>query len=196
MNGVKLRSTIYMAVLIAALVAGALLHRQFDKPRDVDAREIVLGVLRTVPRSFLVVLTQETMAVNHRDDGNWLLGPRRGQSSILVRIHWGVDLGKIGRGDIEVAGNRVVVRLPEPEILDQVPDLDTWRYVGKRTPLQIILDGALGRSLEIELLMAIKGSLPRYGPDDYNARRAAIVDRLNHGVGDLFDGQGLDVEFR
>ena len=185
-----------MAVLVAALVAGALLHRQFDHPRDVDAREIVLGVLRTVPKSFLVALTQETMAVARRDDGNWLLGPRRGQSSILVRIHWGVDLGKIGRDDIEVAGNRVVVRLPEPEILDQVPDLDTWSFVGKRTPLQIIRDGALGRSLEIELLMGIKGSLPQYGPDDYNAQRAAIVARLNAQAGDLFRAMGLTVEFR
>lgn len=185
-----------MAALIAALVAGALLHRQFDKPRDIDTREIVLGVLRTVPKSFLVVLTQETMAVSHQDDGDWLLGPHRGQASILVRIHWGVDLGKIGHEDIELAGSRVVVKLPEPEILDQVPDLNTWSFVGKRTPLQFFRDGALGRSLEIELLMGIKGSLPQYGPNDYNTQRAAIVGRLNHLAGELFKAKNLNVEFR
>jgi hypothetical protein len=189
-----LKNSIFAAALAAALAAGVFLTMRFG-PTDDEKREVVVKVLGTVPRSFLVVLTQESLVVTHRRGGNWYLGKRRGQSSMVVRVHWGVDLAKVGRTDIAVSGNRVVVRLPAPEILDQAPDLDTWRYVTKRSGLQVIRDAARGRSLERELLRDVQNAFPHYRPADFDVQRLAILDRLNRSAASLFAGTGLDVRF-
>ena len=83
-------------------------------PDEAEVRELVITVLQTVPRSFIVLETHQTVVVAHRNRGSWLMGTRRGQSSINVRIHGGVDLKKVSATDIRVDARdvRIQARIP------------------------------------------------------------------------------------
>ena len=190
-----MRKLIFLISLAATLGAGAFLFMRYAGPTNDEKRDTVVRVLKSIPRSFLVVITHETLVVSHRDGGNWILGPRRGQSSITVRVHWGINLEKIVRNDINVSGRRITVKLPDPEVFDQSPDLLTWQYVGKRSGLFIIWDALCGQSLERELLMDVQRALPQYSQADFDIQRLAILDRLNRNAASIFDGTGLVVRF-
>ena len=180
-------------LLGAALMYG--LRASITGGDEVRARELVISVLRTVPRSFLVLLTDETIVVSHQDRSSWLMGTRKGQSAIEVRIHWGVDLEKIVRSDIIVDGSRVRVRLPDPEVFDVVPDLDSWRYTGKRSGLHVIADSVRGTSLEHELLRDVQRTVGPSRPGWREPPKQDLLDRINHQTARLFEDAGLDVRF-
>ena len=67
-------------------------------------RELAIATLKTVPQSFLVLQTDEQLALPTVDGGGWLLGPRRGQA-------W-QDLGHVivndDIGDIVHVGGAIV----------------------------------------------------------------------------------------
>ena len=185
--------TIPSAALL--LVAVLFFGSRYLAPAENETRELVISVLQTLPRSFLVLLTHETLAVTHRDRSTWLLGVRRGQSTLAIRIHWGVDLSKVKPGDIRVSGHHVTIRLPDPQILDVVPDLATWKFIGKRSGLHAAKDTIRGRSLESELLRDVQRAIPKYRSQDFHVQRLAIIDRLNRNTADLFADSGLSVKF-
>jgi hypothetical protein len=158
-------------------------------------RRIVLSLLRNVPTLFLATTRSEQLCVTQVDDSSWLWGTRKGMARLEVRTHLGVDLHKLSPDAIRVDGHNVVVRLPEPEVLDVVPDLSTWRYVSKASGLQHIRDAALGRSVHDELMALVQESLPRYRNATLYTDRATIADRLNREATNLFGPTGLTVKF-
>ena len=158
-------------------------------------RELAIATLKTVPQSFLVLQTDEQLALPTVDGGGWLLGPRRGQASVGVRCHWGCDLQTVSPADVEVAGSTVRIRLPSPALFDSAADLASWRFFGKRSLLQFFGDLATGRSLEAELLMLVPRAVPVPSPSDIELRRAIFVERLNRAAAGLFKAKGLAVEF-
>lgn len=164
-------------------------------PDEDQARETVLKVLQTLPRSFVVLQTQHTIVVSHRDRSSWLLGTSRGQSVMTIRIHAGVDLAKVTRSHIRVDGRDVRIRLPDPEVFDVVPDLDSWRYTGKRSGLQVVGDTVRGSSLEQRLMHDIQRAMRGYRTRKPDVDRDAMIARLNRQADDLFEGTGLSVRF-
>ena len=158
-------------------------------------RELAIATLKTVPQSFLVLQTEEHLALPTVDEGGWLLGPRRGQASVGVRCHWGCDLQTVSPSDVEVAGSTVRIRLPSPAIFDTAADLASWRFFGKRSGLQFLGDLATGRSLEGELLRLVPRAVPVPSPADVELRRAIFVERLNRAAAGLFKAKKLSVEF-
>lgn len=161
-----------------------------------DRRELVISILHTIPRSFLVVSTHESLAFSSEDSGNLLLGHRNGQAVINMRTHWGIDIARINAQDVQMDGHQVTVTIPVPEVLDSVPDLSSWRYVGKRSGLQALKDGVRGRSLEIDLLRNVHTAQLPLRESDAQTQRTAIVDRLNRDAAKLFDATGLSVTFK
>ncbi len=109
--------------------------------------------------------------------------------------HRGVDLQKLKPGAIRVDDQRVVVHLPEPEVLDVVSDLTTWRYASKASGLQHLRDSVRGRSVRDELMAMIQEALPRYRNATLYTDRASIADRLNREATNLFGPTGLSVKF-
>lgn len=158
-------------------------------------REVTISVLRQIPQSFLVLQTDEQLAMATVSDGGWILGPRIGQATATTRVHWGCDLGTIKPEDLDVAGLRVRVRLPNPAVLDTAIDPSSLRIFSKRSGLQVLCDLATGRSIERELVQLICCSPPDVSPGDVEVRRQTFADRLNRQAAALFSAKRLDVEF-
>ena len=158
-------------------------------------RELAIATLNSIPQSFLILQTEEQLALPTVDGGGWFLGPRRGQASVRVRAHWGCDLQRVSPNDVEVAGSTVRIRLPSPAIFDTAADLATWRFFGRRSGLQFLGDLATGHSLETELLKLVPRAVPHPSPADVELRRTLFVERLNRAAAGLFNAKGLAVEF-
>lgn len=187
----KIFPLIFFTLLIG--LGGYHLYRTIIPDED-EVRDLVIHVLQTVPRSFLVLETHHTIVVAHRNRSSWLLGTRRGQSSINVRIHGGVDAKKVTPADIRVDGRNVRIRLPAPEVLDVAPDIASWRYTGKRSGLWVVGDAVRGTSLEEDLLKDIERGIRRYA-SNYRFDRDTMIARINRQSSELFAGTGLSVLF-
>ena len=184
--------TIFLALCVAA---GLYLWQRSAGPTEDEMRELAIATLMTIPQSFLVLQTDEQLALPTVDEGGWLLGPRRGHASVRVRAHWGCNLQAVSSTDIEVAGSTVRIRLPAPTLFDTAADLASWRFFGRRSGLQFLGDMATGRSLETELLRLVPRAVPHPSPADVELRRAIFVERLNRSAAGLFKAKGLTVEF-
>ena len=184
-------------LLAIALIAtiGHVAYRIAHRPQAA-VRELTLATLRALPRTFLVLETQREVAVATVDDGGVLLGPRIGQATANRRTHYGIDVAMIGAEDVEVAGNRVLVALPNPTVFDSAIDPASVRMLSKRTGLQCLRDAATGRSIERELLDLLHEATPDCVGDDLRAQRDNFVERLNRQASGLFEAKGLDVRFR
>ena len=110
----------------------------------------------------LFALGHAERVTRHVDDRSWLWGTRQGMSDLNVRTYLGVDLAKLVPASIRVDDQHVVVYLPEPEVLDVVPDLASWKYVSKASGLQHLRDAVRGRSVRDELMALVQEALPRY----------------------------------
>ena len=110
----------------------------------------------------LFALGHAERVTHHVDDRSWLWGTRQGMSDLNVRTYLGVDLAKLVPASIRVDDQHVVVYLPEPEVLDVVPDLASWKYVSKASGLQHLRDAVRGRSVRDELMALVQEALPRY----------------------------------
>lgn len=190
-----MRKLIPLLLALAAIAAGAFLCLRHTGCTEDDARELTINLLRTIPKAFLILETDEQVALPVIDNGDWLLGPRRGQASIRLRSHWGCDLQSLSPADMEVSGSHVRIRLPAPALFDTAADLASWDFNGKRSGLQCIGDLAMGRSLESELLRIVHRAAPERSPGAAESRRAAFVHRLNREAAGLFRAKGLEVEF-
>ena len=116
-------------ILVSAAITAVALFALGHAERV--TRHVVLSILRSVPCLFLTTTRVEQLCVSHVDDSSWLWGTRQGMSHLNVRTYLGVDLAKLVPASIHVDDQHVVVYLPEPEVLDVVPDLASWKYVSK-----------------------------------------------------------------
>lgn len=184
-------------ILAVVLVAGCgILAYTLTQRAENAVRSLTVEILRSIPRSFLVLETQREVAMASVDGGSLLLGPRLGHATASRRTHVGLDLETIGPGDIEVSGRRVAVRIPSPTVLDSSLDSSTIRMFTKRSGFQLLRDLASGKSLERELLELLGKATPEFTGEDLRVQRQSFVDRLNRGAGEMFRDKGLAVEFR
>ena len=180
-------------ILVSAAITAVALFALGHAERV--TRHVVLSILRSVPCLFLTTTRVEQLCVTHVDDSSWLWGTRQGMSHLNVRTYLGVDLAKLVPASIHVDDQHVVVYLPEPEVLDVVPDLASWKYVSKSSGLQHLRDAVRGRSVRDELMTLVQEALPRYRNSTLYTDRATIVDRLNREATNLFGPTGLSVHF-
>lgn len=182
-------------LLLAVLVEGVLLYLRRDQPQEIDSRELVVQALRSIPRSFYVAITTESLAVSQDDSGTWILGVREGEGTIVVKTHYGFDLSKVDPSHVRVSGSRAIVTLPPTEIFDTSVDLATWHFVGKQSGLNLMADALSGRSLEARLLTSVRLPAQDDGAQASEVQRSMMLRRLNEHSRDLFRGTGLEVEF-
>ncbi|WP_047864600.1 DUF4230 domain-containing protein [Rubrobacter aplysinae] len=89
------------------------------------------------------------------ESGGFGLGPElfdnlRGESVVLIavgEVRAGVDLGRLGQGDVGAEDGRVTIDLPEPEILSAALDEDETRVYDRD---QGLLDFSADEELETE----------------------------------------------
>lgn len=184
--------TIAGTVLIGGCVALSL---YLPGCTEKSIQEVTISILRQIPCTFLVMQTDEELALATINNGGWLFGPRIGQATAKRRTHWGIDLQTVKPADVEVTGKKVRVMLPDPKVLDTALDFSTLRVFSKRSGFQLIGDLARGRSIEHELLEIVYRTPPQFSTDEIQTRRIVFVGRLNRGVAELFRAKRLDVEF-
>ncbi len=127
------------AIAIVALAMFAL--SRFDcgaAPVRVDEK-ITLSILRSEAMVFLVTRRIATQIVIEHEECDWL-GQWHGVLWATVRMHYGVDLKKIGADDIRRDGDTIIVRLPEPELLDLAIEPGSEGFLSKSTAAAKIKD--------------------------------------------------------
>ncbi|MFN5983716.1 MAG: DUF4230 domain-containing protein [Fluviicola sp.] len=103
--------------IITSLILFACGDSEAQKEREIfEVREV--GVLST---------TEYTLSkiVKWNDEGEWYKwGDRRILFSVRARVKAGVDLSKIGKGDIKEEGNKITINVPKAQVIsfDMDPD--------------------------------------------------------------------------
>lgn len=156
-----------------------------------------LEVLQREQLSFLVTDSIVTQTVVELKENNLLLGKREGYMIAKVTLYYGVDLSKITANDISREGRRIFITIPPPEELTFSVDLDTVRYLTKRSGLQVLTDWATDRNQKAELRSLFKGATYNFlRQEELLPQREDIVSRLNQSSGIFKESLGLEVVFR
>ncbi len=172
------------------LGAAALAWRQEEKTA------LTLNILRSESMNFLVTRRLFSTVVLEKDDHSLLFGERRGLLVADVEQFYGFDLRKLTRDDIRRDGDRLVIRLPEPEMLGSSVDLAGMRTFTRQSGLSLIRDKWSGRDLEEELRREFGRSAEKYFADrKLIPSRAEMIETLNHWAGPLLSAQGVPVRF-
>ncbi len=189
-----MRRILFLLILTIIIVAVGSLNTWPLLSQDAKAQQII-HILRTIPRNFYVVATEESIRVASHDSSNAWLGTRRGQATISARVHYGFDFQKVRPEHIGVEGSNVTITLPRLEVFDASIDTGSLTVITKRSTIHVIRDAVRGRSMENELLRQIGRELESVDAHSLRNQRAAIIERLNHDSVAIFKGTGLNVRF-
>ncbi len=137
--------------------------------------ESVLTVLRSENLDFLVRRRQVTQLVLTQVEENsvwdWvpLVGDYRaltkedGVLTANVRIYYGFDLDKAHVSTSTKDSANIVIRLPEPEMLDYSPDLDSLKFVALRTGIATSISKIFkDETLRDKLVKQIKPAVEKF----------------------------------
>ena len=187
-----------VAVVLLALafgLAGKAVHRLFAGKQ---AEQATLSLLRSEELSFLVTDRLVSQIAVQMTDSSPLLGQREGLLIATVRMYYGLDLRKLDAASIVSAGkDKLVVRLPDPEMLDFSVDPASFQYITKRSGLNVIRDYVMDKDIEAELRVKLQPHAARFFADQRMLpARAKIVQRLQNYLAPLERELGVQIEFR
>jgi hypothetical protein len=164
--------------------------------------------VRRVERSALEVLKQEHLAFLVTDritsqilvestESNLILGQKEGYLIAKARLYYGIDVSKLSADDLVRTNGTLVVNLPPPEELDFAVDLESMRFISKRSGLQVIADWVTNADQEQELRDQFKEAALQYMRDEkLIPSKEAILQRLS-SFSDMFSEYiGVQVVFR
>ncbi len=107
-----------------------------------------LSVLKSEAMAFLVTRRTTTqLVIEHSESG--LLGEWDGVYWVTVRWLWGVDMSKLSEKDLRREGNKIICRLPDPELLEFAPKLETEKFYSKSTFIPKIREIFTGGQLQV-----------------------------------------------
>lgn len=194
-KGVK---TLVIAVIASFLAISVLRLRACMVPPGpsgesagdfVDVQSMRMMVCESM--RFLVterIVTQVVVEVSEED---FLLGSRKNLLFGTARVYFGVDLDVMTGDDVVLRDGAVVFHLPDPAVLDFAVDMDSLRYVSKRSGLIAIRESLLGVDGERELrtrfepaamdYMSQEGLLPTRG--DILQRLDPLTELLSRHLG-------------
>lgn len=162
--------------------------------REVNEK-VALSILRSEALSFLVTRrTASQIVVQHEESD--LLGAWNGVLWATVRWTWGVDLTKIKESDIRRDGAVVVVRLPEPELLDFSTDLESIGFISRSTALpklaEVVNPGRQRQTLE----RRVKEEAMKFAQaQKLTPSREEIVRQLNDAASVIQASADLELRF-
>ena len=180
---------------IVAVAVGTALAVYLAGCNQRAIRAVTVSVLQQLPRSWLVLQTDEEMGVAEVRGGGLLLGPRSGIAVAVRRTHWGINLEQVVGEDIVVSGRTVRIKLPEPAVFDTSIDMGSFRYLTRRSGFHALGDVLWGRSLFSELAEIACQTPPKYTAEQIQARRSDFIRRLNDQAKALFEARDLHVKF-
>lgn len=198
-GGLPLR--LLLAVVVIVLLAfafsqvGQTVRRAFAGRH---AEQATLTLLRSEELSFLVTDRLVSQIAVQTSDSSPLLGQREGVLIATVRMYYGLDLRKIAAADITREGkDRLVVRLPDPQMLDFSVDPSSFTYITKRSGLNVIRDYVMDKDIEAELRTKLQPHAARFFADQrLLPTRTKIVGRLQNYLAPLAKEMGIRIELK
>ena len=184
---------IVLAIALVAACAALGVHLAGCNKQAIQA--VTISLLKQIPRTWLVLQTDEDLTVANIDGGGLLLGPRVGMATAVRRTHWGCELSDVSPGDIVVFGREVRIKLPDPVVFDTMVDMASFRFLTRRSGFQALADAICGRNLMRELAEIACRTPPEFCPEQIQARRTEFVRRLNEQAAGIFQAKDLTVRF-
>ena len=162
------------------------------------AEQATLSLLRSEELSFLVTDRLVSQISVRISDHSPLLGQRDGVLIATVRMYYGLDLRKLDAAAITRKDrNTLIVRLPDPEMLDFSVDPSSFQYITKRSGLNAICDYVMDKNIEAELRIKLQPYAARFFADQRMLpTRAKIVQRLQNYLAPLEREFGSRIELQ
>lgn len=187
-----------VALLLIVVLSGAgliLAGRHWLAPPSPTVREhVTISVLRNEKLAFLVARRGVTQIVIEHEQSSWL-GEWHGVLWATVHFHYGVDLQTLTDADMRRDGDVLVVRLPEPQLLDFGVVPGSMGLLTKSTAAAKIEDlmhnghrRVLERRLKEEALSFARAN-------DLMPTRAQLVAQLNDALAVLGGDAGTRLRF-
>jgi hypothetical protein len=157
----------------------------------------VIEVIRSEELSFLVTDRLVTKVVAESKENNAFLGKREGYLICTVRVYYGIDLKSLPADAVQVRDGSILVTLPEPKELDFSADLDTARFLCKRSGLIVLRDFLQDLNFQRELEQQLhRAALEMLRDEKLLPRREDLVRRMNGWAPVLTSKCGVQVVFR
>jgi len=173
-----------LAALLLLVAVGAVAWYGLGRSSVRIDEKTTLSILRSEAMAFLVTRRLVTQVVVVYEQSDWL-GEWRGILWATVHIHHGVDLKKIRPSDIRREGDVILVRLPEPQLLDFSLEPGSVGVMTKATAVPKVLD-LLRNGHRRQLEQALRQrSLEFAGRRGLLPTREQIVGQLNAAVSAL-----------
>jgi hypothetical protein len=152
---------------------GWLLENQVDQRSAIE-------FFRREPLSFLVTERIVTQVVVERHEGTVLFGSKDGFLFGTVELLYGVDLASLDPTAVRQSEDGIRVRVPAPTLLRAVPDLESVRFLQKRSPMVVFADKMMGEDLYRRCLLELDDAAVAFVKDHELApTRQLLVERLN-----------------
>lgn len=192
---VKLAMVAAMVLCIAAVVVFLLRWKPLDWNR---IERSTMEFLHREDLMFLVTDRVATRVDMVSKEGSVLLGWHDSVLVGTVRFLAGINLQKLTPEDIRAENGRLVVTVPDPEVLDLAVDLNSLVLFEKKSGLVAIKDYLQNRDTRGELQGRLEQRAREFAAEqDLLPKRDALVKRLNDWVSPLLkDKMQCKVEFR
>lgn len=164
--------------------------------RPIPNIQAAVELLQREQLSFLVTERVVTQVVTEAGNGNALLGYGNGLLVGKVELLYGVDLSELDLSQATVERDTIRISVPEPRLLRYVPDLDTLRYIEKKSALLVIVDRARGENLYQNCLDQLEASAAKFASvNNLTPTRDDLLGRLNNYAPILASRVGANVQF-
>jgi hypothetical protein len=186
-----------MALVLVFLggLAAYVYHACMETPKP-KTKEVI-EVIRSEDLSFLVTDRLVTKVLVESKENSALLGKREGYLIATVRLYYGINLKSLSEDAVQVTDGTIYVTLPEPKELDFSVDLDSARFLSKRSGLIVLRDFLRDLNFQQELERQLRRAADKMLSDEaLLPKREDLVRRLNAWAPVLRERCGLKVVFR
>jgi hypothetical protein len=198
MKNVLLKLCLLAALIGVTAFVSVRMFRKDDSPGLLGTQvneKVTLSVLKSEAMSFLVTRRTTTQLVVEHSESN-LFGEWDGVYWVTVRWNWGVDLTKLSEKDLRREGDKIICRLPEPELLEFTPLLDSEGFFSRSTfvpKIKEIFNNGQQRATLRALL--IKKATKFADEQHLRPSRRQIADQLNSSSSFIKKAAGAEVVF-
>jgi hypothetical protein len=186
-------------LLLVICIIGAIVILMRWRPMQWSRIEkTTIEFLRREDLMFLVTDRVATRVDVASREGSIFLGWHESILVGTVRFLCGIDLKKLTPKDIRQDGGKLVITVPDPEVLDLAFDLDSLVLFAKKSGLVAIKEYLENQDTRGKLQKQLEARARQFAvEEELLPKREEMVKRLNDWVSPLLTSQvKVDVEFR
>lgn len=156
----------------------------------------ILTLLKSESLSFLVTNKLITQIVVEITDNSPIFGKREGILIGTVSMYYGIDLKEISPFSVMKKNGVLTIKLPTLKELDFSVDPASFKYITKRSGLNVITDYVMNKDIEAELRTSMKKSTEKFFTDhNMFPARGSIINQLNNYFEPLAAQFGIEIKF-